>query len=220
MDEYAVVSHTRALAAIADGRLVGELAAIMLPTRGVRPEFLNHDEHPRPEIDLDTLTALRPVIEGGTITPGNAAGINDGAAAALVCSESGLVRLGIEPLARICMPGTALVGCDPALMGYSCVDACRVALTEAEYVLDDMDLIECNEGFAVQLVACARRAGWPMDRLNVDGGSIGLGHPVGMSGLRIIVHLAHALRGRGLKRGIATVPAGSGLGTAVVLERC
>jgi acetyl-CoA C-acetyltransferase len=95
-----------------------------------------------------------------------------------------------------------------------------VALDSAGLTLDDMDLIECNEGFAVQLVACARRAGWPMDRLNVDGGSIGLGHPVGMSGLRIVIHLAHALEQRGLKRGVATVPAGSGLGTAIVLERC
>jgi acetyl-CoA C-acetyltransferase len=111
-----------------------------------------------------------------------------------------------------------MVGCDPELMGYSAVDAVRGAVAGAELTLADIDLIECNEGFAVQLVADARHGGWPLDRLNLDGGSLALGHPVGMSGLRIVVHLAHALRARGLRRGVGAVPAGSGLGTAVVLE--
>jgi acetyl-CoA C-acetyltransferase len=219
MDEYAVISHRRALDAIAGGRFAREIVAIELPARGGKVLRGEHDEHPRSDIDLAGLTALQPVKRGGTVTAGNAAGINDGAAVALVCSEAGLARLGLDPLARIRMPGTSMVGCHPHLMGYSCVDAYRAALEAAELTLNDLDLIECNEGFAVQLVACARQAGWPLERLNVDGGSIGLGHPVGMSGLRIVVHLAHALNERGLKRGLATVPAGSGLGTALVLER-
>jgi acetyl-CoA C-acetyltransferase len=218
MDEYAVISHRRALDAMAGGRFARETVAMELPARGGKVDRAERDEHPRPEIDLAELAALQPVIRGGTITAGNAAGINDGAAAALVCSEAGLARLGIDPLARILLPGTSIVGCDPHLMGYSCVDAYRATLKATELTLDDLDLIECNEGFAVQLVACARQAGWPSERLNVDGGSIGLGHPVGMSGLRIVVHLAHALHERGLNRGLATVPAGSGLGTALVLE--
>ena len=105
-------------------------------------------------------------------------------------------------------------------MGYSCVVAAQAALDGAELTVDSLDLIECNEGFAVQMVACERMGGWPSDRVNVDGGSVALGHPVGMSGLRIAVHLARALRQRDLRRGLATVPAGSGLGAAVVLERC
>ena len=103
-------------------------------------------------------------------------------------------------------------------MGYSAVDAASTALAGADLSMDSMDLIECNEGFAVQMVACARNGKWPSDRLNVDGGSVALGHPVGMSGLRIVLHLANALRQRGLRQGLATVPAGSGLGSAVVIE--
>ena len=113
---------------------------------------------------------------------------------------------------------TAMVGCDPTLMGYSAVDAINAALERSGLSIADMDLIECNEGFGVQGVACERLGAWPSERVNVDGGSIGLGHPVGMSGLRIIIHLAHAIRRRGLTRGAATVPAGSGLGAAVILE--
>ncbi len=218
MDAYAVVSHTRALAAIDGGRLDGEIVAIDVPERRGGTRRFERDETPRPEISLESLGELPPVTEGGVITAGNAASINDGAAAALVCSAKGLARLGLDPLAKILLPGTALVGCDPHVMGYSCVDALNAALGAAELTVDDLDLIECNEGFAVQLVACQRMGGWTSERLNVDGGSVGLGHPVGMSGLRIAIHLAHALGQRDLKRGGATVPAGSGLGAAVLLE--
>jgi acetyl-CoA C-acetyltransferase len=165
------------------------------------------------------LSKLGTVKDGGCITAGNAAGINDGAAAALICNDAGLRKLGIDPLARIVMPGTAMVGCDPQLMGYSCVEALNSALMAAEKSVDDLDLIECNEGFAVQILACERMGQWPRARLNVDGGSVGLGHPVGMSGLRIAIHLAQALRQRDGKLGAATIPAGSGLGVAALLER-
>jgi acetyl-CoA C-acetyltransferase len=219
MDHYAVVSHHRALDAIDSGRLKGEILPLEVPDRKVGTRLFSVDEHPRRDVSLESLARLEPVQEGGTITAGNAAGINDGAAAALICSERAVGRLGLEPLARIVLPGTALVGCDPRLMGYSCVDAVEAALAGAGMTVDSLDLLECNEGFAVQLVACERKGKWSRDRLNVDGGSLGLGHPVGMSGLRILVHLARALHQRDLHHGCATVPAGSGLGAAVVIER-
>jgi acetyl-CoA C-acetyltransferase len=219
MDEYAVVSHTRALEAADAGRFAGEIVPIEVKHPGRASVKLECDEHPRRDISLERLARLPPVKPQGVITAGNAAGINDGAAAALVCNEAGLAELGVEPLAEIAMPGPALVGCDPVLMGHSCVEALEKALDTAGIRLDSLDLIECNEGFAVQLVACRRKGKWPAERLNVDGGSVGLGHPVGMSGLRIVIHLARALEQRDLKLGAATVPAGSGLGAAVILRR-
>ena len=219
MDEYAIISHQRALAAMDAGRLDDEIVSIEIPTRKGGSVRFDKDEAPRPDISMETLGGLRSVKEGGVITAGNAASINDGAAAVLVCSEEGLVKLGLEPLAKILMPGTALVGCDPHFMGYSCVDALNASLQAADMKVDDLDLIECNEGFAVQLLACREMGGWDSERLNVDGGSVGLGHPVGMSGLRIALHLANALQQRDLKVGGATVPAGSGLGASVLLER-
>jgi acetyl-CoA acetyltransferase family protein len=217
MDEYAVISHKRAVDAIDAGRFKDEIAPVLLP--GKRAVVFDTDEHPRRDATTDGLAALAPVRPGGVITAGNAAGINDGAAAAIVCSDAGLKRLSVEPLARIVDKGWAMAGCDPELMGYSCVAALDMALGAARMRIDELDLIECNEGFAVQLVACQRIGKWPSDRINVDGGSIALGHPVGMSGLRIVIHLAHALKQRDEAVGAATVPAGSGLGTAVVLER-
>lgn len=218
MDEYAVVSHLRAVEAIEAGRLDEEVVPITVPGRR-EPTVVARDENPRADITVERLSKMAPVREGGTITPGNASAHNDAAAAAMVCSGATLARLGLQPLARILVPGTAMMGCDPQLMGYSCVLAAEAALAGAELGQDSIDLIECNEGFAVQMVACERKAKWPRERLNVDGGSVGFGHPVGMSGLRIVVHLAKALRHRDLRHGLATVPAGSGLGTAVVLER-
>jgi len=219
MDEYAVVSHHRALEAMDAGRFEDEIVPIEVPGRRGTITRFERDEHPRRDISVEGLGKLNTVNEGGAITAGNAAGINDGAAAALICNEVGMRKLGLDPLARIVMPGTAMVGCDPQLMGYSCVDALNSALLAAEMSVDDLDLIECNEGFAVQLLACERMGQWPRARLNVDGGSVGLGHPVGMSGLRIAIHLAHALHQRDLKLGAATIPAGSGLGTAALIER-
>jgi len=219
MDEYAVVSHHRALEAVEAGRFEDEIVPIEVPGRRGTITKFERDEHPRRDISVEGLGKLNTVKDGGAITAGNAAGINDGAAAALVCSEAGLRRLGLDPMARIVMPGTAMVGCDPKLMGYSCVEALNSALIAAERSVDDLDLIECNEGFAVQLLACERMGQWPRARLNVDGGSVGLGHPVGMSGLRIAIHLAQALHQRDLKLGAATIPAGSGLGAAALIER-
>lgn len=219
MDEYAVVSHRRALDAIDNGRLQDEIVPIAVPQKKNGTIVFSEDEQPRRDISLESLSRLRPVTPGGVITAGNAASINDGAAVVLICSEKGLAKLGLSPLAKIPLSGMSMVGCDPSLMGYSCVDALDAALTSYGKKVDDMDLIECNEGFAVQLLACREAGQWPHDRLNVDGGGVGLGHPVGMSGIRIVLHLANSLHQRDGKVGAATVPAGSGLGTAVVLER-
>jgi len=216
MDAYAIVSHQRALDATESGNLYDEIVPIEYEGRKGAVRF-DRDENPRSST-LDSLAELPTIQSGGVITAGNAASINDGAAVAIIASAKAMNRYDLEPLARIVTEGMAMVGCDPNLMGYSCVDALNAALGSADKTVDDLDLIECNEGFAVQLIACEEMGGWSRDRLNVDGGSVGLGHPVGMSGLRITVHLAKALRREGLAMGGATVPAGSGLGTAVLLE--
>lgn len=217
MDEYTIVSHERALAAIAAGRLKDEIVPIELPSKNGQVMF-DTDENPRPGSTIETLAKLTPVQPDGVITAGNAASINDGAAAAIVASSEAMNKYNLEPLARIVTEGASMVGCDPNLMGYSCVDALNSSLAGADKTVDDLDLIECNEGFAVQLLACEEMGGWDRERLNVDGGSVGLGHPVGMSGLRISLHLAKALKQRDLKLGGATIPAGSGLGTAILME--
>ena len=219
MDEQALVSHERAVAARDAGRFDAEIVPIRVPQAGGGERLFDADEHPRRGASPAGFAALPPVRPGGTVTAGNAAGIHDGAAAALVVSARALAKQGLRPLARLPLPGTALVGCDPRLMGYSAVRALDAALSAAGRRLAEIDLIECNEGFAVQLLACRRLGGWDAARLNVDGGSLALGHPVGMSGLRIAIHLAHALAERGLARGAAAVPAGSGLGAALLLER-
>ncbi|MFV1961296.1 MAG: acetyl-CoA C-acyltransferase [Acidimicrobiia bacterium] len=217
MDEYAIVSHERALAAIAAGRFGDEVVPIKVPSRRGSVVF-DVDENPRAGTTVEVLGELPSVRPGGVITAGNAATLNDGAVAAIVASADAINKHNLEPLARILTEGTAMVGCDPNLMGYSCVDALNAALARADRTVDDLDLIECNEGFAVQLLACEEMGEWDRERLNVDGGSVALGHPVGMSGLRISLHLAKALKQRDLSFGGATVPAGSGLGTAVLLE--
>lgn len=217
MDAYAVESHIKAAAARAEGRLSAEIIPVEIGSKQGR-RMVEADEHIRPDASIEALSKLSPVNPGGVITAGNASGINDGGAAALLCSADAVERLGVRPIAELDVSHTAMVGCDPYLMGYSAVDAVNKVLFRAGLTINDMDLIECNEGFGVQGVACERLGQWPTDRVNVDGGSIGLGHPVGMSGLRILIHLANALRHRDLRRGVATVPAGSGLGAAVILN--
>lgn len=216
MDAYSIVTNDRALAAIAAGRFDDEIVPIEVPTRKGTVVF-DTDENPRAST-MESLGRLSTVQDGGVITAGNAASLNDGAAVAIIASAAAVNRYDLTPIARIDTKGMAMVGCDPNLMGYSCVYALNAALMGADKNVSDLDLIECNEGFAVQLIACERMGGWDRDRLNVDGGSVGLGHPVGMSGLRIVIHLAKSLKQRGLRYGGATVPAGSGLGTAVLLE--
>jgi acetyl-CoA C-acetyltransferase len=219
MEEYAVLCHRRTIDAAEAGRFAEEIIGIGVRDRAGNVSVFDRDEHPRADVSLESMRELPTLRPGGTVTAATASGLNDGAAAAIVCSERALDKLRLEPLARVVPNSSAMVGCDPTLMGYSAVAAVEAALDRSNRTLDDMDLIECNEGFAVQLIADARIGGWPTDRLNRDGGSVALGHPVGMSGMRIVVHLAHALRLARLKLGVGVVPAGSGLGTAMILER-
>ncbi|MCL4449482.1 MAG: thiolase family protein [Actinobacteria bacterium] len=219
MDDYALQSHQKAAQAVRSGRLKPEIVPIEVLEKRGETQVFEVDEHVRNDIDLDELARLNPIMQGGSITAGNSSGLNDAGAAGLVVSEKFISDHSLTPLAEVDMRAGTMIGCDPTLMGYSANEALDMALSRAGLVVDDLDLIECNEGFAVQLVACARKGNWPLDRLNLDGGSVGLGHPVGMSGLRIAVHLAHALVNKDLSLGAATVPAGSGLGAAIVLKR-
>jgi 3-oxoadipyl-CoA thiolase len=215
-DAFALRSHRRAVAAAEEGRFAGEIAPIEAP-RGRETTVLSADEGPRPDTSAEKLAALRPVFrEGGTVTAGNASTLNDGAACTLIASEAGVERLGAEPLARIVSFGVA--GVDPAYMGIAPSEALPRALAAAGLELGDLDLIELNEAFASQALACARELGIDEERLNVNGGAIALGHPLGCSGARLTTTLAHELRRRGGRYGAATLCVGVGQGLATVFE--
>ncbi|NQU11617.1 acetyl-CoA C-acyltransferase [bacterium] len=208
-DAYAVRSQQQYVAALADGRYNDEIT---------RAGELARDEHPRPETTAARLAELKPAFQAnGTVTAGNASGINDGAAMVVVCAEHFAKEHHLQPLAKV-LRG-ALVGCDPALMGLGPVHATRKLCQYLNLSLADFDLIEINEAFAAQTLACLEEFKLPADRVNVDGGAIALGHPIGASGARLVVHLAWQLaRGRG-RRALATLCAGGGMGIAVALER-
>jgi acetyl-CoA C-acetyltransferase len=179
---------------------------------------LERDEHPRPETSAEKLAALRPAFrEGGTITAGNAAGLNDGAAALVIASEEKARQLGAEPLGAFV--ASAVAGVDPRVMGIGPVPAVRKLLERSGVTVDDLDLVELNEAFASQSVAVIRELGLAEDRVNVNGGAIALGHPLGMSGARLVVTLLHELRRRGGRYGIATMCVGVGQGQAALFER-
>ena len=217
-DAFALRSHRRAVAATEDGRLAEEIVPIDAPA-GRRGETtrVDADEGPRPDASLESLAALKPVFrEGGTVTAGNASTLNDGAACLLIASEEGAERLGIEPLARFVSFGVA--GVDPAVMGVGPLHAVPRALDAAGLSLDDIGLVELNEAFASQVLACARELGLDEERLNVNGGAIALGHPLGASGARLVTTLAREMRRRGERYGIATLCVGVGQGLATVIE--
>jgi 3-oxoadipyl-CoA thiolase len=218
-DEFALRSQQRAVAARAEGRFEGEIAPIEVPAakRGADPELVSEDEGPREDTSLERLAKLKPVFrEGGTVTPGNASTLNDGAACLVMTTESKAAELGAEPLARIVSIGVA--GVDPAYMGIGPVPAIRSALEAAGLELDQIDLIEINEAFASQVLACAGELGIDQERLNVNGGAIALGHPLGCSGARLMTTLVHELRRRGGRYGIASLCIGVGQGVATVVE--
>jgi len=215
-DAFALRSHRRAVAAIEAGRLAEEIVPIEAP-KGRETVTVDADEGPRPDASLEKLAALRPVFrEGGTVTAGNASTLNDGAACLLIASEAGAESLGAEPLARIVSFGVA--GVDPACMGIGPVEAVPRALAAADLSLDEIDLIELNEAFASQALACARELGIDEERLNVNGGAIALGHPLGCSGARLATTLVRELRRRGSRYGVATLCVGVGQGLATVVE--
>jgi acetyl-CoA C-acetyltransferase len=218
-DEFALESQQKAAAGAA-ARAV-EMFAVEAPAgRGTRKGTVNvtDDEHPRPDTTLERLAELEPVFrEGGSVTAGNSSGITDGAAAMVLMSASRAEAEGRQPLARII--GMSWAGVPPEIMGIGPVPATRKVLDRTGLSLADIDLIEINEAFAAQVLACERELKFDRDRVNVHGGGISLGHPIGMSGARIILSLAYAMRSRGAALGLATLCISGGQGLAVVLER-
>jgi 3-oxoadipyl-CoA thiolase len=218
-DEFALRSHQQAVDATASGRFSDELVPIDAPhPNGGDPVRVDADEGPRADTSLERLARLRPAFrEGGTVTAGNASTLNDGAACVVLASEAEAERLGAEPLARVIASGVA--GVDPAYLGLGPVPAIRRALDGAGLGLDQIDLIEINEAFAAQVLACVGELDIDQERLNVNGGAIALGHPLGCSGARLLTTLTWELRRRGGRYGIAALCVGVGQGLATVIER-
>jgi 3-oxoadipyl-CoA thiolase len=216
-DAFALESHRRAVAAQDAGWFDDEMVPVPVPSRGGET-LVTADEHPRRDTTLERLAQLRPAFRaGGTVTAGNSSGINDGAAAVLLMSERALKRYGLEPMARVVSTGAA--GVDPAIMGIGPVPATRRALARAGWTLQDLDLVELNEAFAAQSLAVLSELPLPRDRVNVNGGAIALGHPLGASGARILTTLLYAMRRLGARRGLATMCIGVGQGIATLVER-
>jgi 3-oxoadipyl-CoA thiolase len=216
-DAFALESHRRAVAAAEAGRFDDEIVTVDVPQPKGDPVTIHADEGPRPDTTIERLAKLKPIFrEGGSVTAGNASQINDGAACVVVTSEERTPELGREPLARIVSSASA--GVDPAVMGIGPVPSTRKALERAGLEPKDIDLVELNEAFASQVLASMRELGFDYDRLNVNGGAIALGHPLGASGARLIGTLAHELRRRGARYGLATMCIGVGQGMAAVIE--
>ena len=216
-DAFALESHRRAAAAFEEGRFDDELVPVPVPQRKGEPVVVHSDEGVRPDTTLEKLAALRPVFrEGGTVTAGNSSQLNDGASCVVVTSPERAAELGKEPLARIVSTGVA--GVDPGYMGVGPVPASRLALERAGLDVGDIDLVELNEAFAAQVLASARELGIPLEKLNVNGGAIALGHPLGSSGARLLGTLIWELRRRGARYGLATMCIGVGMGMAMVVE--
>jgi 3-oxoadipyl-CoA thiolase len=216
-DAFALRSHQRAVAAAERGVFAEEIVAVEAPKGRGETVEVEVDEGPRPDASSEKLAKLRPVFrEGGTVTAGNASTLNDGAACTLIASEQGVEELGAEPLARVVATGVA--GVDPAYMGIGPVEAIPKALESAGLTLDEVDLIEINEAFASQVLACVGELGIDEERLNVNGGAIALGHPLGCSGARLTTTLVRELRRRGGRYGVASLCVGVGQGLATVFE--
>ncbi len=216
-DAFALESQRRAAAAISSGRFKDEIVPVEVPQRKGPPIIVDTDEHPRPDTSMEALARLRPAFkEGGTVTAGNASGINDGAAALLLTSEEKARELGLTPMAR--WVASAVAGVHPDYMGLGPIPAVRKVLQRTGLSLEDIDLIELNEAFAVQALACIRELGMDPARVNVNGGAIALGHPLGCSGARIMTTLVHEMRRRKARYGLATMCVGVGQGVATIVE--
>ena len=218
-DELAARSQQRAVEARDSGRFDDEIVAVTIPQRKGDPIVFNKDEHPRAGTTVETLAKLKPAFkrDGGTVTAGNASGINDGAAAIVVASGEFVKAHGLKPMAKIV--ATSSVGVDPALMGTGPIPSVRQALKKAGLETKDIDLFELNEAFAAQAAAVNKELGLTPDNVNVNGGAIALGHPIGASGARILVTLCYELARRGGKYGVASLCIGGGMGEALVVER-
>ncbi|MBU8895301.1 thiolase family protein [Corallococcus sp. M34] len=217
-DDFALASHRKAVAARESGAFARELVAVEVPQPKGAPVKLEADEGPRADTSLERLAALKPAFrQGGSVTAGNSSTLNDGASALLLMSERGLRETGATPLARYV--SSASVGVDPRYMGVGPVPATRKALARAGWSIDSVDLLELNEAFAAQALACIRDLEVSPERVNVHGGGIALGHPLGSSGARILTTLVHAMRNRNVRRGLATLCVGVGQGLAMSVER-
>ena len=216
-DRFACASQNKAEAAIKAGKFKDEIVPVTVSTRK-GDVVVDADEYPRFGTTFETLQKLRPAFaKDGTVTAGNASGINDGAAALVVMSAKEAERRGLTPLARIV--SWAQAGVDPAIMGTGPIPASRKALEKAGWKVDDLDLVEANEAFAAQAIAVNRDLGWDTEKVNVNGGAIALGHPIGASGARILVTLLHEMRRRDAKKGLATLCIGGGMGIALCVAR-
>jgi acetyl-CoA C-acetyltransferase len=216
-DEVAFLSHTRAAAATKEGRFAEEIVPVAVPGRKKQVKVHDVDEHIRFDIQREDLAKLKPVFsKDGTVTAGNASGINDGAAFALLASEDKAKELGIQPMARLVSYASA--GVEPELMGYGPVPATKKAMERAGWGPKDLELIELNEAFAAQYLACERLLELDREMVNVNGSGIALGHPIGCTGVRIVISLLHEMRRRKLNKGLATLCVGGGMGMSTLWE--
>jgi 3-oxoadipyl-CoA thiolase len=217
-DAFALRSHQRAVAAQQSGRFQPEIVSVSIPQKKGEPIVVSLDEQPRPDTSLAALAKLKPAFrKDGTVTAGNSSGVNDGAAALVLMAASRAEQLGLQPRARIL--ATAVAGVDPAYMGLGPIPATRKALQRAGLNIKDIDLIELNEAFAAQSLQCVRELEIDEEKVNVNGGAIALGHPLGCSGARILTTLLYELERRGGRYGLATMCIGVGQGIATVIER-
>jgi 3-oxoadipyl-CoA thiolase len=218
-DAFALESQQRAIAAIEAGRFADQIVPVEVAGKRGETVVVDHDEHPRADSSAEALARLRPAFkrDGGSVTAGNSSGINDGASAVLVVEAARARSLGLKPLARVV--ATAVAGVDPAVMGVGPVPATRKALERAGIRVEDLDLIELNEAFASQSLVCIDELGLDPAKVNVNGGAIALGHPLGMSGGRLVTMLTHELRRTGGRYGLATMCIGVGQGIATIVER-
>lgn len=218
LDEFSLNSQLKAEKAIKEGKFKDEIVPVMVPQRKGEPKVFDTDEGPRFGSTMEGLARLKPCfIKDGKVTAGNSSGINDGAAAFVVMSAEKATELGVTPLATIV--SYRHKGLDPAIMGYGPFHATKAAMENANLTVEDMDLIEANEAFAAQSIAVAKDLHFDMSKVNVNGGAVALGHPVGASGARILVTLLHEMQRRDAKKGLATLCIGGGMGTAMIVER-
>ncbi len=217
-DRFALESHRRAITARDEGRFKDEIVAIEVPQKRGDPIVVDADEPPRPDTSLEKLARLKPAFAAeGSVTPGNSSGVNDGAACVLLASREAVQNNEWRPLARIVT--SAVAGVEPKVMGIGPIHATRKVLERANLEVDDFGLIELNEAFAAQTLACVRELGLDLERVNVNGGAIALGHPLGCSGARILTTLVHEMNRREVRYGLATMCIGVGQGIATVVER-
>ncbi|MBU5486124.1 acetyl-CoA C-acetyltransferase [Clostridium sp. MSJ-11] len=217
-DQFAAASQQKAEKAIKEGKFKEEIVPVEIPQRKGDPVIFDTDEYVKAGTTAESLAKLRPAFKkDGTVTAGNASGINDGAAALVIMSADKAKELGITPLAKITSYGSA--GLEPSIMGYGPFHATKVALEKANLAVEDLDLIEANEAFAAQSLAVGKDLKFDMEKVNVNGGAIAIGHPIGASGARILVTLLHEMKKREAKKGLATLCIGGGMGTALIVER-